>query len=250
MRFDQTGRQERYLGTLADIGYPFEAGATILDFGCGSGEGVKRFRELGYRAFGADIYPAFEVQGLDDHDGPVFRVIEMDPYRVPFDNDMFDFVYSEGVFEHVKDYGAAFSEIRRVLKPGSVSIHLFPARWRVIEGHIYVPFAGAIQNRPWLQLWAKLGVRNEFQKGQPADAVAAANYRYLRDSCTYYPMHEVRELAVEVFGSGVDSIELVVAKNQRGPRRHLYPLMRGFPPLTAAVRHFHMRALLLRKDPN
>jgi len=30
---------------------------TVLDYGCGKGYGVMKFRELGYKGFGADIYP-------------------------------------------------------------------------------------------------------------------------------------------------------------------------------------------------
>ena len=240
-------RQQRCLDTLVDVDRPLEPGGTVLDFGCGAGHGVSGFRQLGYRAFGADISLAVEVAGLEDPDGDVFRLIEMETYRVPFPADTFDFVYSEGVFEHVNNYGEAFSEIHRVLKPGGTSIHLFPARWRVIEGHVFVPFAGAIRNRPWLLVWALLGVRNQYQKGKSARDVAAGNERYLREDCTYYTAAEIRRLASEVFGDEVSFVELPVAKNQFRARRHIYPLMRALPVLVPLVRHFHMRALMVEK---
>ena len=240
-------RQQRYLDTLVDADRPLEPGGAVLDFGCGAGHGVSGFRQMGYRAFGVDIYPAFQVTGLEDSIGDVFRLIELEPYRVPFPDNTFDFVYSEGVFEHVGNYGEAFSEIHRVLKPGGTSIHLFPARWRVIEGHVFVPFAGAIRSRPWLLLWALLGVRNQHQKGKSARDVAAGNERYLRDDCTYYTAAEIRRLASEVFGDGVSFVELAVAKNQFRARRHIYPLMCAFPVLVPLVRHFHMRALMVEK---
>jgi SAM-dependent methyltransferase len=240
-------RQHRYLAVLAELGHPLEPGAVVLDFGCGAGHGVKNFRKLGYRAFGTDIHSTFEIDGLEDAEGPVFRLIEAAPYRLPFADDSFDFVYSEGVFEHVRNYSEAFAEIHRVLKPGSVSIHLFPARWRVLEGHVWVPFAGAIKNRTWLLLWALLGVRNEFQKGMAPREVAERNYIYLREDCTYYSVPEIYKLASEAFDGHVSFVELVVAKNQPGPSHHLYPLLRRFPVLVRLIRHFHMRALFLRK---
>ena len=47
----------------------------------------------------------------------ILRVISENPYRIPFDDNTFDIVFSDQVFEHVQDYPTAISEIKRVLKP-------------------------------------------------------------------------------------------------------------------------------------
>ena len=44
-------------------------------------------------------------------------------------------------------------------------MHIIPARYMPIEGHIFVPFGGVFQHRWWYKLWALLGVRNQYQTG-------------------------------------------------------------------------------------
>jgi SAM-dependent methyltransferase len=46
--------------------------------------------------------------------------------RLTFDDEMFDVVISEDMFEHVRDYKKGFQEIFRVLKPGGVHIFTVP----------------------------------------------------------------------------------------------------------------------------
>lgn len=61
---------------------------------------------------------------------------------MPFPDASFVFVFSDRVFEYILDQEIAFHEIYRVLQPGGCSVHVFPAKWQVIEPHIYVPFGG------------------------------------------------------------------------------------------------------------
>jgi hypothetical protein len=39
-------------------------------------------------------------------------------------------------------------------------VHIIPARYAPIEGHIHVPFGGVLQHRWWYELWALLGIRH------------------------------------------------------------------------------------------
>ena len=73
------------------------------------------------------------------------------------------------------DYDQAVSEIWRVLRrPGAWTLHIFPARWRPVEPHIFTPFGGRFQHPAVISLWAHLGIRNSFQKGLGAEETAAA----------------------------------------------------------------------------
>ncbi len=81
--------------------------------------------------------------------------------------------------EHVMEPESAFREIHRVLKPGGVSLHNFPSKWRPIEPHMFIPFGGAIQSYGYMLFWALLGVRNHFQKGLPVREAARRNYLIL-----------------------------------------------------------------------
>ena len=143
----------------------------VLDFGCGAGERVGEFRRKGYDAVGCDVALPRDAEGPLGGliDRGIVLPIASEPYRLPYDDQSFDIVYSITVFEHVMDYDSALAEIRRVLKPGGTSVHVFPSRWKPIETHAYVPFASRIQSYWWLYLWALLGIRNEFQRGESAE---------------------------------------------------------------------------------
>ncbi len=160
----------------ASVGYDVPHGANILDFGCGDGDLVERYVAAGYDAWGCDIL-------IVEDRGRLKAILE--PYALPFEDDSFDFIVSDQVFEHVQNPEAACAEIARVLRPGGLSIHVFPSKWRLIEPHVYVPLASSFRPRWWLAVWAKLGVRNEFQKDLSAAEVCEKNVAFLRDKTNY-----------------------------------------------------------------
>src|SRR5262245_34904943 len=91
---------------LDELGYKLSQQSTILDFGCGAGERVYGYRKLGFNAFGVDIKLIQENEFL--------RLMTVTkPFRIPFDDKTFDFVYSNQVFEHVRDHATALAEIWR-----------------------------------------------------------------------------------------------------------------------------------------
>lgn len=47
----------------------------------------------------------------------------VDMQNLPFDNEIFDFVITDQVIEHIKDFQKAIQESKRVLKKGGVIIH-------------------------------------------------------------------------------------------------------------------------------
>jgi SAM-dependent methyltransferase len=140
--------------------------ATILDFGCGNGLGVKDLLDIGFDAWGADI-----AKTWPDSDERL-KLITTQPYRLPFDNDSFDAIISEQVMEHVFEYDMVFAEIARVLKPNGVSAHRFPGPGSLIEGHTNIPLAFMCRHKPWLWLWTFAGRR---RKGE--QIIASAAYR-------------------------------------------------------------------------
>jgi len=190
------------LRTWRRLGVELTPGATVLDFGCGGGERVQQLRRQGVQAFGCDL--ALPAQAAGDLGAAiaagVVRPIGQAPYRLPFDDRSCDVVFSITVLEHVMDYDAALAEIARVLKPDGLSVHVFPARWKPIETHAFVPFASVWQSYWWLYLWALAGVRNEFQAGCSARAVAATNARFLREETNYLTQRQLRRVARRYFG--------------------------------------------------
>jgi SAM-dependent methyltransferase len=179
------------LATLRNVGHAPPPGAKVLDFGCGDGELVGVYRRAGFDAFGCDIELSPEARRGDLFAQGILRAIDSDPYRVPFENDAFDLVVSNGVFEHVRDYGAAFREIHRVLKPGGASLHLFPSRYSPVERHTHVPLGSMIQSYNWLLFWAWMGVRAPLQKGFSARQTARSNRQFLTDATNYLPRADI-----------------------------------------------------------
>jgi SAM-dependent methyltransferase len=225
---------------LHELGYAVNQQSTILDFGCGDGERVCEFRKLGYNAFGVDIKLAEQSEFL--------RLIESTGnYRIPFADQTFDFVYSNQVFEHVRNHQTALSEIWRVLKPGGISLHLFPPRHRPIEDHTYVPFAGLFQGRLWLTVWALLGVRNSFQNGLTFTEVAARNHKYLRENTCYLTKRDIRRLIQSRFRNVIFAEEAFI-KHSYGRARYLQSFVKVCPFISSLISSFHLRVVFFAKD--
>ncbi len=98
-------------------------GGRVIDFGCGDGRSVAELRSLGFDAWGTDIHIPDTV--VPDTRGRL-RLAEQVPFRLPFEDETFDFVFSDQVMEHVEDLVAVFRELIRVMKPGALSTHRFP----------------------------------------------------------------------------------------------------------------------------
>ncbi len=195
---DPVTRFDVFCRMLADLGTPIRPGMKLLDFGCGEGGMVQAALDQGFDIYGCDL---FDVEYSYHWNGRAIapRLREEGrlrkigtPYRLPFDDSSIDVVLSDQVFEHVLNYPQALAELRRLMRPGGFFLHAFPSRYRLIEGHIYVPLASIFRPRWWLLLWASLGVRNEFQRGMPAREVASRNADYLPRGTNYPPAHQIK----------------------------------------------------------
>jgi SAM-dependent methyltransferase len=201
-------RQHRRV--LARFGVTLSRDSRILDFGCGEGKLVYEYRDAGFDAYGFDIRPAPLLRAPEDGkyfgfsmtgqpaNHPDYRV-EASSYRIPYDDGWFDFIFSTSTLEHVQDFELAFAETARVLKPGGICLHTFPARYRLIESHIKVPLGGWLQNFPWFLLWGLLGVRNEFQRHLGPVECAKNNVYFSRIGLKYLRLEEILALSKRYF---------------------------------------------------
>ncbi|HKQ80914.1 MAG TPA: class I SAM-dependent methyltransferase [Steroidobacteraceae bacterium] len=177
------------LTVLTALGVELPKTARILDFGCGFGGTLKALRALGYvNTFGYDVEDTRAGRtrkrlGADRGDNiSVGTLLDL---RLPYEDNTFDLVISDQVFEHVQDQGRVFQELLRITKPGGHGLHIIPARYMPIEGHIFVPFGGVLKHRWWYKLWASLGIRNESQAGLSADETADDNAYFMSDATRY-----------------------------------------------------------------
>jgi ubiquinone/menaquinone biosynthesis C-methylase UbiE len=243
-----------FQNVLKDLGVDITAQSTVLDFGSGEGWVVYNFRKQGIKAYGVDIesYCPEATQRYQEeqlvYDGKeIFRMMDMKNYRIPFEDNTFDVVISDQVFEHVQNYPEALAEIKRVLKPGGCGLHVIPSRYRFIEGHVFIPLATVIRSYPYLAFWAFLGVRNEYQQGLGWREVAKLNYDYLRNCTTYYKKPKIRRLILNEFGN-VAFVESLFLKHNVGRiNQYLYPLSKVVPGIPALFSTFHSRLAFFKK---
>ena len=173
------------LAVLATLGVDLPKTAKILDFGCGAGCTLRALRTLGYvNAFGYDVGDGRTLLGADRDHITVGTLLNL---KLPYEDNSFDLVISDQVFEHVQDQVRVFEELLRITKPGGHGLHIIPARYAPIEQHIFVPFGGVFQHHWWYKLWALLGVRNEWQAGLSADETADHNAFFASEATRYVP---------------------------------------------------------------
>lgn len=173
----------------------------VLDFGCGAGALVHGLIGQGYDAYGCDFAVVIGGSARD-----LIRQIDTSSgYSLPFEDEFFDVVVSTSVLEHAQNKRECLAEIHRVLKPGGISLHLFPVRkFLPVEPHIYVPVANWFWPRCprwWFALWALLGTRNSSQKDLTWRAVTVSNVEYFASRLSYWPTSRIQQVVQDVFGS-------------------------------------------------
>jgi SAM-dependent methyltransferase len=251
-------RQHRRM--LANMNFYLNHDSRILDFGCGEGRYVYEYRDAGFDAYGFDICPAPQYRHPADEKffgfaltGKPVNIPEFEVdrrfYKLPFEADFFDFLFSTSTLEHVMDYDLALSEMARVIRPGGVAIHTFPARYLPVEPHIHVPFGGAIQHFPWFLFWACLGVRNQFQRHMGPIECAKNNLHYAKTGLNYLGLKEILSISRRHYRE----VKIVSHLWELDDQAHinLKVAMLMIPQLARYVRwlysQFHIVVLFLRK---
>lgn len=233
-----------YLNILRDCGYALPSHPRVLDFGCGNGSTTKAFLDSGIEAHGCDFRfkegPDAARLAAENR----LRLIAPSPYRLPFEDASFDVAVSNQVFEHVKNYPETLSELARVLKPGGLSVHLFPSKWKPVESHVFVPFASVARSKPWLLMWAHAGIRNKSQKGMSARDVANINKEYLDRATNYLGQREILGHFRRHFSEArfAERSFLKHSPHRRG--RQLYAAGARLPLLFSIYRVFWARVLV------
>jgi ubiquinone/menaquinone biosynthesis C-methylase UbiE len=105
------------------MGFKDFAGSRLLEIGCGMGSDLLQFARGGAKCTGIDLTPRsieitrhrFELYGERGD------FVLSDGERLPFNNEAFDVVYSNGVLHHTPDTAGAIREVHRVLAPGGTA---------------------------------------------------------------------------------------------------------------------------------
>lgn len=106
----------------------FEGRRRVLEIGAGAGWQARHLHEKGFEVEAIEYaHPGFQTLAKER----VWPIREYDGHRIPFEDNSFDVVFSSNVLEHIPHVRAFQHEIRRVLKPDGIAIHLMPtASWR------------------------------------------------------------------------------------------------------------------------
>jgi SAM-dependent methyltransferase len=97
-------------------------GDKLLDVGCGRGEFIKGFKDLGLEVFGIDR----EKGDSEVLKGIEVKLRDIENEKFPFNDKIFDFVFSKSVIEHLWTPDNFIKEIYRVLKPEGRIIIMAP----------------------------------------------------------------------------------------------------------------------------
>jgi SAM-dependent methyltransferase len=140
--------------------------ARLLDFGCGAGEVVDLALQAGFDSWGIDTFDdVWEQYGhaAGKSEGRIIHTIAGEP--LPFDDQSFDIVVSNQVFEHIEDPRPVVREVARVLRRRGLIVAMFPTREVIIEPHLRAPFVhwfrtGSTAQKRFLRLWHVLRLCN------------------------------------------------------------------------------------------
>jgi len=118
-------RLERFTARLSELSPP---PATILDFGCGTGDMAVAIEAMGYRVVACDIAERMlEVaRGTHAGTGVEWTCLEDDWKVLPFTDGSFDAVLASSVFEYLVDVQHVAAELSRVLRPGGILLLTVP----------------------------------------------------------------------------------------------------------------------------
>jgi len=128
----------------------------ILDHGCGGALTLLYLAARGYTGgFGVDIGGTCERWNLlfsQQLQASEQRFFVYDGGTLPFQDSLFDIVFSQEVIEHVQPsvLGAYYAEESRVMKPSAVALHRVPHRLVPYDSHTRTWFLHYFPRPMWL----------------------------------------------------------------------------------------------------
>ena len=153
----------RYLAEVEAVTGKSRAGIAVLDHGCGGGATLMYLAALGYRrVYGVDVGGDVEkadlaLRAITELTEP--QLLIYDGSNLPFPADMFDFIFSQQVVEHVDDdcIEAYLDEEVRVLSDCGIVYHQIPHRWTPWESHTKTWAIHYLPRRVRLRLYGLFG---------------------------------------------------------------------------------------------
>jgi SAM-dependent methyltransferase len=130
---------------IAEIAPHLPPRARVLEIGAGTGQQALELQRRGF-----DV-TAIELADSTYASARVFPVIDYDGTHIPFPTHSFDVVFSSNALEHVRNLVGLHAEIRRVLKPTGIAVHVLPTHgwrfWSILSsyGNAFVCIGSAVR---------------------------------------------------------------------------------------------------------
>jgi ubiquinone/menaquinone biosynthesis C-methylase UbiE len=107
------------LATYIAIKYFITTGK-LLDMGCGNGDYIWAFANLGYKTYGIDKLNTHKMSSR------IFKYCNLETDEIPFKNNYFDFIFTKSVIEHIYNTENFMEEAYRVLKRNGKIVIMTP----------------------------------------------------------------------------------------------------------------------------
>jgi ubiquinone/menaquinone biosynthesis C-methylase UbiE len=114
----------------------------ILDWGCGSGGLIKYLKKNKFNCYGVEIDELKLQKNFFKKKKKTREKIVLinNDNKTKFEANYFDIVFTNQVIEHISDKDSFLNEINRILKTGGYFYNILPAKYRINEVHLKMPF--------------------------------------------------------------------------------------------------------------
>ena len=102
--------------------FKLKKGMKMLEPGCGRGEFLNNFKDLGLDVYGVDSSPESKEFNPELN----IALVDLDKESLPFEDNTFDIIYSKSFLEHLYYPENFLGEAYRVLKPNGLFLSLTP----------------------------------------------------------------------------------------------------------------------------
>lgn len=155
------GQDTGFFAKYADALKPAEAGARVLDVGCGVGQVVARLQAAGFEAHGVDV----SQPNIERARQVTERCRVYDGKKLPYADGFFAGAGALNVLEHVEEPEAFIQELVRVVKIGGRVVLSSPNFFRVFGFRDYHPRMRGIGQK--LKNWKRVQEKRALIKSSP-----------------------------------------------------------------------------------
>ena len=144
--------------------------------------------------------------------------------QLPFENNRFHAVYSNGVFEHCAQMPSLIAEVRRVLIPGGIFLIAFPLRCVIVEQHLWLPLVHWFSKGPMQRLLIRTTrpLCNPEARWRSCQSIE----QYLQNDVFYWTSQQVRQVINQNFENTTSlAKDYLRAFKKQGDRHSLLRLL-------------------------